>query len=150
MTESSNAGSGEASGNPGTDDLAIYDRLIPRVLRNILIAGVVFVAVAYRYYGWPGVVGFAAGTAVSYINFRSLSRGVEALTDRIANQNSRERGGWILLRFVIRYGLVGAAAYAIFKSSGVAFRGFLWGLCVPVGALLAEAIWEGFTALRRV
>jgi hypothetical protein len=54
-----------------------------------------------------------------------------------------------VLRFVVRYGLVGAAAYAIFKSSSLAFRGFLWGLCVPVAALMAEAAWEGYTAFRR-
>jgi hypothetical protein len=49
----------------------------------------------------------------------------------------------------VRYGLVGAAAYAIFRSSPLAFRGFLWGLCVPVAALMVEAAWEGYTAFRR-
>jgi hypothetical protein len=34
---------------------------------------------------------------------------------------------------------VGLVAYAIFISSSQAFRGFLWGLCVPVAALMAEA-----------
>jgi hypothetical protein len=82
------------------------------------------------------------------MNFRSLTRGVEGLADRIVNQNSREKGGLIVLRFVMRYGLVAAAAYAIFVSSVVAFRGFLWGLCVPVTALMAEAAWEGYLAFR--
>jgi hypothetical protein len=86
---------------------------------------------------------------VSYVNFKSLTRGVEGLSDRIVNRNSREKGGWIVLRFVVRYGLVGAAAYAIFKSSPLAFRGFLWGLCVPVAALMSEAVWQEYTAFRR-
>ena len=128
---------------------SIHERIIPRVLRNILVVSVLLVAPAFWFYGWAGSIGFVFGSAVSYVNLRSLTRGVEGLADRIVNRNSREKGGLIILRFLVRYGLVGAAAYAIFKSSPTAFRGFLWGLCVPVGALMAEAAWEGYTAFRR-
>jgi hypothetical protein len=131
------------------DQRMIYERIIPRVLRNMLLASVLLLGPAFWFYHWTGAIGFALGTAVSYVNFRSLTRGVEGLADRIVNQNSRERGAWIILRFVVRYGLVGAAAYAIFKGSSQAFRGFLWGLCVPVAALMAEAAWEGYMAFRR-
>jgi hypothetical protein len=131
------------------DDLSIYERIIPRVLRNMLVVSVLLLGPAFWFYGWAGSIGFAFGAAVSYVNFRSLTRGVEGLADRIVNRSSREKGGWIVLRFVVRYGLVGAAAYAIFKSSSWAFRGFLWGLCVPVAALMAEALWEGYMAFRR-
>jgi hypothetical protein len=109
----------------------------------------VLIGPAFWFYRGVGAIGFAFGVAVSYVNFRSLTRGIEGLADRIVNRNSREKGGRILLRFVVRYALVGVAAYAIFKSSPLAFRGFLWGLCVPVAALMAEAAWEGYTALRR-
>jgi hypothetical protein len=132
------------------DDLSIYERIIPRLLRNMLVASVLLLAPAFWFYRWAGAIGFAFGAAVSYVNFRSLTRGVEGLADRIINRHSREKGGWIILRFLVRYGLVGLAAYAIFKSSSVAFRGFLWGLCVPVAALMAEAVWEGYVAFRRV
>src|ERR1039457_1762903 len=132
------------------DELSIYERVIPRVLRNMLGASVLLLVPAFWYYRWAGAIGFAFGAAVSYINFRSLTRGVEGLADRIVNRNSREKGGWILLRFMVRYGLVGAAAYAIFKGSSLAFRGFLWGLCVPAVALMVEAVWEGYAAFRRV
>jgi hypothetical protein len=131
------------------DERSIYERIVPRVLRNMLVAGVLLIGPAIWFYRWAGAIGFAFGAAVSYVNFRSLTRGVEGLADRIVNRNSREKGGRIVLRFVVRYGLVGVAAYAIFKSSPLAFRGFLWGLCVPVAALMAEAAWEGYTAFRR-
>jgi ATP synthase I chain len=130
-------------------ELISYERILPRVLRNIMVFSVLLLVPAFWFYRWAGSVGFVFGAAVSYVNFRSLTRGVEGLTDRIVNRNSREKGGRIVLRFVVRYGLVGVAAYAIFMSSSVAFRGFLWGLCVPVAALMAEAAWEGYTALRR-
>jgi hypothetical protein len=132
-----------------SNEVSNYERIIPRVLRNMLVASVLLMGPAFWFYGWAGSIGFAFGAAVSYVNFRSLTRGVEGLADRIVNRNSREKGGWITLRFVVRYGLVGAVAYAIFKSSSLAFYGFLWGLCVPVAALMAEAAWEGYTAFRR-
>ena len=128
---------------------SIYERIIPRVLRNMLVVSVLLIGPAFWFYRWAGSIGFAFGAAVSYVNLSSLTRGVEGLADRIVNRNSREKGGLIILLFVVRYGLVGAAAYAIFKSSSTAFRGFLWGLCVPVAALMAEAAWEGYTAFRR-
>ncbi len=131
-------------------ELINYERIIPRVLRNMLVASLLLFGPMFWFYRWAGSIGFAFGAAVSYVNFRSLTRGVEGLADRIVNRNSREKGRLIILRFVVRYGLVGVVAYAIFMSSSLAFRGFLWGLCVPVAALMAEAVWEGYTALRRV
>jgi hypothetical protein len=137
------------SENPSTEqDLINFEHIIPRVLRNMLVVSVLLLAPAFWFYGWAGSIGFAFGAAVSYVNFRSLKRGVEGLADRIVNQNSREKGGLIVLRFIVRYGLVGAVAYAIFKSSSLAFYGFLWGLCVPVAALMLEAVWHGYRAVR--
>src|SRR5271166_564737 len=139
----------ETSGEISIHDISMLERIIPRLLRIMLVVSVLLLGPAFWFYRWAGAIGFALGAAVSYVNFRSLTRGVEGLADRIVNRNSRERGGRIILRFLVRYGLVGAAAYAIFKSSSLAFRGFLWGLCVPVAALMAEAVWEGYTAFRR-
>jgi hypothetical protein len=131
------------------EDQTKYERVIPRVLRNMVIISVLLLGPAFGFYRWAGSIGFAFGAVISYINFKSLTRGVESLADRIVNQNSREKGGWIVFRFLLRYGLVAAVAYAIFKGSSLAFRGFLWGLCVPVAALMVEAAWQGYTAFRR-
>jgi ATP synthase I chain len=141
--------SAENSDEESRDENLTIERIIPRVLRNILVVSVPLFGPALWFYGWAGSIGFAFGAAVSYLNFRSLRLGVEGLADRIVNRESREKGGWIIFRFLVRYGLVAIVAYAIFKSSSLAFRGFLWGLCVPVVALMAEAAWEGYTAFRR-
>jgi len=127
---------------------SFYARAIPRMLRTMMVTGVLLLGPIYWFYGWVGAVGVAAGSAVSYINFRTLIRGVEALGDRIVNRQSKERGWTIVLRFLVRYGLVGIVAYAIFKSSALAFRGFLWGLCLPVAAMMAEAGVEAYAAFR--
>lgn len=128
---------------------ALYERALPRMLRVMLVASLPLLVPAYWFYSWPGAIGFAAGALISYVNFRALARGVEGLADRIVNQHSRERGRKIVLRFLVRYGLVGAAAYAIFKGSTLAFRGFLWGLCLPVAAMMIEAAFEVYAAFRR-
>lgn len=125
-----------------------FERIIPRLLRNILVFSLLLIAPVFWFYRSMGALGFVLGASVSYVNFRSLTRGVEGLADRIVNQNSREKGSRIVFRFVVRYVLVAVVAYAIFRGSSVAFYGFLWGLCVPVAALMAEAVWQGFTAFR--
>jgi hypothetical protein len=132
-----------------TGETPSLGHIIPRVLRNILVFGILFAGPVFWIYRWAGLIGFFSGTAVSYVNFRVLTRGVEGLADRIVDRHSREKGGKIVFRFVVRYTLVALVAYAIFKSSRLAFRGFLWGLCVPVSALIAEAFWEGYAAFRR-
>jgi hypothetical protein len=126
-----------------------YARAIPRMMRVMLVVSVLLLVPAFWAYKWAGAIGFAAGSAVSYINFRSLVRGVEGLADRVVNRQSKEKGRKIVLRFLVRYGLVGAVAYAIFKSSALAFRGFLWGLCLPVAAMMVEAGVEAYVAFRR-
>src|SRR3954468_8559718 len=115
------------------DELArldsFHERAIPRMRRTMVFAGVLLISPVCWFYGWAGALGVAAGSAVSYINFRALVQGVESLGERIVNQQSKELGWAIVLRFLVRYGLVGVVAYAIFKGSVLAFRGFLWGLC---------------------
>ena len=144
----------DASPNESLDpisaaEISNFDSIIPRLLRNRLGLSIVLLGPAFWFYRWMGALGFVLGAAVSYLNFRTLTLGVEGLTDRIVNRNSREKGGSIVFRFVLRYGLVGVVAYAIFKGSSLAFRGFLWGLCVPAAALMLEAVWEGYVAFRR-
>ena len=119
------------------------------MFRTMLIVGVLLIAPAFWKYKTAGAIGFAAGAAISCINFRALQRSVEALADRIVNRQSAEKGGSIVFRFLVRYALVGAAAYAIFNSSALAFRGFLWGLCLPVAAMMIEAGWETYAAFRK-
>lgn len=147
----------EPSDEPTTSDLsasdlrleAFNDRALSRMFKTMLVVSVLILAPAFWKYGVAGTAGFAAGAAISCINFRALQRSVEGLADRIVSHQSRERGARIVLRFLLRYALVGAAAYAIFKGSPLAFRGFLWGLCLPVAAMMIEAGVETYAAFRK-
>jgi hypothetical protein len=128
---------------------AFYAAALARILLTLLTLTFLLLPFAFWRYGTVAAIGFAAGGLVSWLNFRSLASGVRGLADRIVNQQSTERGGAVVSRFLLRYLLVGGIAYAIFVGSPVAFRGFLWGLTLPVGAMLIEAAFEGFTAFRR-
>lgn len=122
---------------------------ISRILKfTLLIAALLLLPVCWRF-GIPTTVGFAAGAAVSWVNFQSLRRGVEGLAERVAGHPSTQRGGVVVLRFVLRYLLVAACAYAIFKGSRQAFEGFLFGVCLPVAAMLVEAAYETYMVFRR-
>ncbi|HZE26525.1 MAG TPA: ATP synthase subunit I [Terriglobales bacterium] len=121
-------------------------RRIPKFLLSITAA---LVLPVWWFFGVRVTVGFVAGALVSWINFQSLARGVAGIASRIVERHSRERGQIIVLRFVLRYVLVAGVAYAIFTGSAQAFRGFLFGVCLPAAAMLMEAAYEGYTALRR-
>lgn len=127
----------------------VLARAIPRMLRMMAVTSLLLLAPAFWIYGWRGAVGFAAGALVSYVNFLALTRGVESLADRIVNRQSEEKGRKIVVRFLVRYGLVAIVAYVIFKGSALAFRGFLWGLCLPVAAMMIEAGFEAYAAFRK-
>jgi len=126
-----------------------FSSAIPRMMRSVLVLGSALTAVAAWRFGWVVAVGFAAGAFISYLSFRSLHSAVRALASRIVDSHQPERGYSLVNGFFLRYLLAGIVAYVIFTSSSQAFRGFLFGLCTPVVAMLAEAGFEAYTTLRR-
>ena len=55
----------------------------------------------------------------------------------------------LVARFLLRYVLLGAAAYAILTSFPASLRGLFGGLFLPVGAIACEAIYELYAAMAR-
>jgi len=142
----------ETPGTPADPDSPaerFYGAAVSRVLRTILVFGAIGVGLAFLVYGWRSGLGFVVGLGLAYWNFRSLASTVNALGERIVVGHSRESGGVVLFRLMSRILLVGLAGYAIFLSSPGSLKGFLVGLCMPVPALMWEAGYEGFAALRR-
>lgn len=99
--------------------------------------------------GWQAGVGAIGGALAGYESFASLVRAVNGLAERITVAGSRESGKRIVARFLLRYVIVGLAAYVIFTVSRIAFYGFMAGLCLPVLAMMCEAGYELTVALRR-
>ncbi|MGE5109828.1 MAG: ATP synthase subunit I [Acidobacteriaceae bacterium] len=135
--------------DPNSPAERFYGGAITRILRGTIFSAVLAAAVGFFVYGAQSGVSVLLGAALAYWNFRSLAISVNALGERIVVSHSREKGSSIVLRFISRILLVGLAGYAIFLSWPGSLPGFLVGLCMPVPAMLFEAGYEGFTALRR-
>ena len=132
-----------------TSALGIFlDRALPRIRRFMIALGGGG-AVLSLFFGWRVTAGFVVGAVISYINQRSLERGIAALGERITNQQSSERGGWIVVQAALRYILIAVGAYVIFNVSLAALYGFLGGVCLPFAAIACEAVVEVFVMLRR-
>jgi len=126
-----------------------YDRALERIRKFMLVLAGVGLLACLALFRWPVAAGFAAGAVVSYVNHRWLERAVQVVGERIATGKSRERGGRILFRAVLRYILVGAGAYVIFNVSRTALYGFLGGVCLPIAAVAWEVAVELVVTLRR-
>jgi hypothetical protein len=105
-------------------------------------------ASAWAKYGWRAALGFLLGAIISYLNFQWLKTGVSGLADRVTNTGKRQSGKGIVARFLLRYALLGIAAYAILTSFPASLRGLFAGLFLPVAAIACEAFYELYTVLR--
>ena len=132
-----------------TPSEVFYAGAIARIARLILWLALPAAVAAGLWMGWQAAVGTVVGALAGYESFTSLSRGVNALADRITNSGSTEAGKRVIPRFVGRYVIVGAVAYVIFTVSRTAVYGFMIGLCLPVLAMMCEAGYELTVALRR-
>lgn len=131
---------------------AFYSGAYRRILRVMVVIGCALTVAIWIRAGYKLGVGFAIGCAIAGLNFYWMERSINAFAERVIQPNTDEtasgssRGG---ARFVLRYALLAAVAYVIFKSSLVSLSGLLAGLFLPVAAILVEAIYETFVALRR-
>jgi hypothetical protein len=125
-----------------------YGGAARRILWSIIVLTVALVPLTWVRFGRVAAEGFFLGAAISYVNFRWLERAVNGLARAIVELQSPERGGRIVFRFLIRYLLIAMVAYVTFVGWSGAFRGLLCGLCVPVAAMMGEAVYEGFSVSR--
>jgi hypothetical protein len=137
----------EALGNQTPAD-RFFSQAIPRMLRFLIVLSVIFMLIVAIRFGVITALGFGAGAIMAYFSLRSLNKSVEGLAAHIVATNQSGGGFSLVNGFFFRYLLAGIVAYVIFTSSSQAFRGFLFGLCMPVAALLMEAGFEAYNALR--
>jgi hypothetical protein len=128
---------------------AFLDQALGRVRKFLVTLAGLGILICVVFFRWPATVGFLAGAVISYLNQHWLERAIEALGERITHQQSRERGGLIVIRALLRYVLIGGGAYVIFNVSLAGLYGFLGGVCLPIAAIAGEVALEVFVALRR-
>jgi ATP synthase I chain len=137
------------SATPAPATERLLDRALPRIRRFMLALIAIGLLVCVMFFRWQVTAGFAIGAAITYFNQRWLERAIDAMGERITTGQSRERGGIIVLRAVLRYILIAAGAYVIFNISLAALYGFLGGVCLTIAAVACEVAVELFVILRR-
>lgn len=140
---------GVDSTEPISEADSFYTAALPRVRNFMLALAPALIAGALWRYGARAALGFLVGSVIAYLNFQWLKSGVSGLADRVTNTGKPQSGKGIVARFLLRYLLLGAAAYAILTSFPASLRGLFAGLFLPVGAIACEAVYEVYVGLTR-
>ena len=122
---------------------------LDRIRKFMLVLAPLFTAAAVWKFGFRAALGFLLGCVIAHLNFQWLKSGVGALAGRVTDTGKPQSGKGIIARFLLRYVLLGAAAYAILTSFPAGLRGLFAGLFLPVGAIACEAFYEFFRSLMR-
>jgi ATP synthase I subunit len=139
-------GNSEQTENAGEQFFAAaYQRIVHILLGLVPCLVVLF----WMLFNHKFAVGFLVGGAIAILNFLSLRRLVIAFADRVIASDGERRSSGLVLRFLLRYGLVGVAGYAIFKSSAMSAYGLLAGLAIPAAGIMIEAGYELYGSFRR-
>ena len=119
-----------------------------RLVGTMIALALVLAPAVWIRYGRAMSLVFLLGSAIAIVNFHWLRRSIEAMGARIESTGRPPSRAGVLLRFVMRYLLIAAAAYAILKSTASSLNGLFFGLSLPVGAILIEAIYQVIAAFR--
>jgi len=128
---------------------SFYSGAYARIVRFMLALGIVATIAVLARFGMIVAAGFVVGCAIALVNFYWLKRVVSALADRATATGDRQSSKGVVLRFLLRYFLIALGGYAIFQISRDSLYGLLAGLFLPVGAILMEAVYELYAAMRR-
>jgi hypothetical protein len=132
---------------PGASD-SFYAGALTRIRNFMLALALVLTAAAWFKFGRWATLGFLLGCVIAYLNFHWLKSGVSGIADRVTNTGKAQSGKGIVARFLLRYVLLGVAAYGILTSFPASLRGLFAGLFLPVGAIACEAVYELYVAFR--
>ena len=121
------------------------ERVVRRVSWLIAIFGLAAGAVAALLHYWDWAEGLWLGSALAWLNFHWLKRGIWAFTAGAATENSPEKrrtSGATYLAAAFRYALIGLALYAIFELLHVSLVSLAVGLCAFAAAIITATVWE--------
>ena len=147
----------DGSGMLSAEDESFLAGAGRRMYRGMWVLGAAGVVVCWLWHGWRWAGGFAAGAALSGLNFHWLHSAVrsvsEAFTAPRSGDMERSRphapgAAGSAIRIVLRYALIAIAGYAIFVSSFFSLEAFFIGLFLFLGAVMVEAGYEVYCGFR--
>jgi len=116
-----------------------------RIAWLTLLFGFASAAISAFLHRKSWAAGLAIGTALAWLNFRWLKRGLDALVLASKAQEGREKPRVPLATYftaVFRYGLLALSVYVIFKYLDVPLGSMIVGLCALAAAAIAASVYE--------
>ena len=98
---------------------------------------------------WRTALGFALGGVVAYANFYWLEKVVRGIVELTVRSGKAASSGIIVRRFLLRYILMALVAFVILTVSRESLYGLFAGLFLPVAAMLCEAAYQAYRAIRK-
>jgi len=126
---------------------AFYAASERRIEYLTLAVGAVATIAATAIWSWRSGAAVAAGAALSWVNYRWLKQGVATLARLSTAQAGSEKARVppsMYLKFLGRYALLIAAAYAILRGFKLPAAGLLAGFFAVIAAVLVELIGQLF------
>jgi hypothetical protein len=147
--DADNPKSQNEAGENSTRSDDFYSAAANRIPLFMMTLGLTFALAAWWKFGRASALGFLCGCVIAYLNFHWLKTGVAGLADRVTHTSKPQSGRGVIARFLLRYVLLGVAAYGILTSFPASLRGLFAGLFLPVGAIACEAVYELYVAIGR-
>lgn len=138
--------------NPVAIDLTseqFFDGALGRIERVMLLLWIGITVVFLVLLGWRLALGVAVGSGIAYLNFFWLKRMVTAVADRVTQSGHGESGTGVIIRFLLRYTLMGIAACVILSVSPASLKGLFAGLFLPIAAIACEAAYQAYAAVTK-
>ena len=126
-----------------------YSGALDRIRRFMAALAPPLIAAAWWKFGSRAAAGLVFGCLIAYVNFYWLKRVISGFVARASGTATSQSGKGIVFRFLLRYVLMAAGAYAILTVSPASLNGLLAGLFLPVAAIACEAAYELYAALVR-
>jgi ATP synthase I chain len=140
--------SGSHFDSPAEPEETFYVRTYRRLVWMMVALALAGSAGIWIRYGGATALVFLGGGFIAILNFHWLKRTLDAIGEKLQDTGKVPSSWGVVFRFILRYVLIAIAAYVILKSTASNLYGFFAGLVVPVGAILAEAVYETYRALR--
>ena len=115
---------------PAAEKTDAFAALVARLGRWILLAGAVALPFVLFHWNWPGALAFAFGCVAAYFNMRWLARALLAPAAPATGL------------LVIRFALVGGAAYVILETFGISPLFIIAGLLTASVAVILEILFQ--------
>jgi len=129
------------TGNEAAIALATENRISWLTLALGLTAGALVAVLRSGRWG----AGVVIGASLSWLNFRWMKRGIDAMVRSSAAQAKKENPAipvWSYFKMAFRYGLIGLTVYVIFEVLSIPLASMVVGLCALGAAVVAASVYE--------